>query len=80
VTEWNPIMAALIDRDVHLFAQAKTDLTGAGVFVLASLVDRPLFPRIQQRVRVRDVLNWLLLAYIILVGYHFALVLIVTLG
>jgi hypothetical protein len=86
VTEGNPFMAILIDADIHLFARTKTALTAGGVVILVALVNRPLFPRISSRLfpgrgqfRVRNLLEWILLGYILLLGYHFALVLTVIL-
>jgi hypothetical protein len=83
VTEANPFMASLLDADVNLFARAKTMLTAGGVLVLVALVDRPLFPwlfrrahRLRGRLRVRHLLDWILLGYIMLTGYHFALLLL----
>lgn len=86
ITEGNPFMAALVDSDVHLFARTKTALTAGGVVILVALVNRPLFPGISSRLfpgrghfRVRNLLEWILLGYILLLGYHFALALTVIL-
>lgn len=86
VTEANPFMALLIEADLNLFARTKTVLTAAGVVVLVALVNRPLFPEVTRRLfpgrgqfRVRNLLEWILLGYLILVGYHFALILTVIL-
>jgi hypothetical protein len=83
VTEANPFMASLLEADVNLFARAKTALTAGGVLVLVALVDRPLFPwlfrradRLRGGLRVRHLLDWILLGYIMLTGYHFALLLL----
>jgi hypothetical protein len=86
VTEANPFMAALIETDLDLFARTKTILTATGVVVLVALVNRPLFPTIthrlfpgRRRFRVRNLLEWILLGYLVLIGYHFALILTVIL-
>lgn len=87
VTEANPFMALLIEKDVALFARTKTALTAGGVVVLVALVDRPLFPRITRRLfpgrgnfRVRNLLEWILVGYICLMGYHAGLLSLFFLG
>jgi hypothetical protein len=77
ITEWNPFMAALIERDVQLFAGVKTALTGGGVFVLASLADRHVFNR---QLAVDRILKWVFLTYVLLLTYHLALIARVALG
>lgn len=86
VTEANPFMAALIEADLDLFARTKTVMTAAGVVALVALVNRPLFPTITQRLfpgrnrfRVRNLLEWILLGYLVLIGYHLTLILTVIL-
>ncbi len=83
VTEANPVMALLLEADVRLFAGTKTALTAGGVMVLVALVDRPLMPGVARRLsgredrfRVRHLLDWILLGYIMLTGYHFVLLLL----
>ncbi len=67
--EWNPFLAGLIERDVQLFANVKSALTSAGVFVLAVFVDRSLF----QRIPVRRVLEFILVTYCLVIVYHLSL-------
>jgi len=69
VREWNPFLAVLLEQDVQLFANVKTALTSAGVFVLAAFVDRSLF----HRIRVRRILEFILVGYCLLVVYHLSL-------
>ncbi len=69
VREWNPFLAVLLERDVQLFANVKTALTSAGVFVLAAFVDRSLF----HRIRVGRILEFILVGYCLLVLYHLSL-------
>jgi hypothetical protein len=69
VREWNPFLAPLIDQDVQLFANVKTALTKAGVFVLVVFVDRKLF----RRIPVKRVLDGILLVYCLLILYHLTL-------
>lgn len=77
IVEWNPFMAALIERDEQLFAGVKTALTGGGVFVLASLADRTVF---NHTLEVQRILRWVFLAYVLLLAYHLALIAGVLLG
>jgi predicted DNA-binding ArsR family transcriptional regulator len=69
VREWNPFLARLIEHDVQVFANVKSALTSAGVFVLAVFVDRSLF----QRIPVRRVLELIFVGYCLLVLYHLSL-------
>jgi len=71
VREWNPFLAVLLERDVQLFANVKSALTSAGVFVLAAFVDRSLF----HRIRVRRILEFILVGYSLLIVYHLSLLL-----
>lgn len=74
VREWNPFMAALIERDVQLFATVKSVLTHGGVFVLVAFVHRSLLGRIP----VKRILELVFIGYLLIILYHLVLTLIVT--
>jgi hypothetical protein len=75
VTEGNPLMAVLIERDVRLFARTKTFVTAGGLLLLVVLLERYMVAR----PRMAQLLDYLLLAYLALIGYHFSLTLLVLL-
>lgn len=74
VREWNPLMAALIARDVQLFATVKSVITHGGVFLLVAFVHRSLFNRIP----VKRILEVVFGAYLLIILYHLVLTFIVT--
>lgn len=74
VEEWNPILAALIERDPQLFAGAKAVVTHGGVFVLVAFVHRRLFGRIP----VRRILEVVFGIYLLVIIYHLVLTYLVT--
>jgi hypothetical protein len=65
--EVNPFMAALVSRNVAVFAGLKTAMTGISV-VLMVVLARYRFMRV---VRVEMALYGVLLAYVLLIGYEF---------
>jgi hypothetical protein len=69
VYEWNPVLAPLIKADVQLFANFKSAVTKAGIFVLVIFVDRSLF----QRIPVRSILEMIFVVYCFLILYHLTL-------
>jgi len=69
VYEWNPLLAPLIKSDVQLFANVKSAVTKAGIFVLVIFVDRSLF----QRIPVRSILEMIFVVYCFLMLYHLTL-------
>jgi len=69
VHEWNPLLARLIEADPQLFANVKSLVTHAGVFLLVLLVDRRLF----RRIAVRRILEGIFLAYCFIILYHLSL-------
>lgn len=69
VTEWNPLLATLIERDVQLFANVKSAMTKAGVFVLVVFVDRTVF----RTIPVRKILNAIFVVYCLVILYHLSL-------
>lgn len=69
VEEWNPMMRALIERDVQLFANLKVALTAAAVLVLVACYHG----RLLGRVPVSWVLKGTFAGYAALMGYHLLL-------
>ncbi len=74
--EWNPFLAPLIEADLQLFANVKSALTHAGVFVLVLFVDRSLF----RVLPVRRILEAIFVAYGLLILYHLGLIVRVMLA
>ena len=65
-TEVNPVMDFLIREHPRMFAVVKMALTGGGVLVLVAAARAHLF----RMVRVKTILQWVLLCYIALFGYE----------
>ncbi len=76
VYEWNPVLAPLISHDVQLFANVKSALTKAGIFVLVVFVDRSLF----RHIPVRSILELIFVIYCFLILYHLTLMIRVSGG
>ncbi len=72
--EANPLMAALVYRDIAAFAVAKMVLTGGGVVLLVALSRLRLFGRI----KVVQALYATLLIYVVLILYELSLFAAVT--
>lgn len=68
-SELNPIMAWLMETNMHWFAAAKMALTGGGVLVLVAISRARVF----RVVRVVNVLHWFFAAYVALIGYEWVL-------
>ena len=69
VTESNPVMNVLLLFDVRLFVGSKILITGAGVISLVMYSRLMMFGRL----RLRRFLNFILLFYILLIGYELTL-------
>jgi hypothetical protein len=65
-TEANPFMDFLLGEHPRLFAVVKMGLTGGGVLVLVAMARAHLF----RLVRVKTILQWCLLGYVVLFGYE----------
>ncbi|MEX0842989.1 MAG: DUF5658 family protein [Gemmatimonadota bacterium] len=74
VYEWNPVMAVLLDRDLRLFAAAKSIMTNGGVFLLVAFLHR----RVLGRIPVRHILELVFGAYLLIMIYHLTLTFTVT--
>jgi len=73
VREWNPLLAFLIEQDVQLFANVKSALTKAGVFVLVVFVDRTIF----RSIPVRSILHAIFVVYCLVITYHLILMTVI---
>lgn len=69
VTEWNPFLAALIERDLQLFANVKMGFTGGGVLLLAGIHHA----RLRYGILVRRILEAVCLGYVVVTLYHLTL-------
>lgn len=69
VHEWNPFLAALLERDAQLFANVKMGLTGVGVWVLAAIDGS----RLRSFLPARPILWGILGVYAVLLLYHLTL-------
>ena len=76
VHEWNPVMDALIQNDVQMFAWLKTGLTSGGALVLASVAKQKLFGSTTGR----RLLELVTLIYTALMLYHSTLLIKIFLG
>ena len=65
-TEANPLLDWILHKHPELFAVIKMGLTGVGVLVLVAAARAHLF----RVVRVRTILQWVLLGYVCLFGYE----------
>jgi len=65
-TEANPILDFILHKYPELFAVIKMGLTGGGVLVLVAAARARLF----RVIRVKTILQWVLLGYIVLFGYE----------
>ena len=65
-TEINPVMDKLIQSNVQAFANAKMAVTGVGLVALVTLSNFRVF----RGLRVSRLLDFILLAYLLLVGYE----------
>lgn len=65
-TEANPLLEYVLAEHPELFAIVKMTLTGVGVLVLVAAARAHLF----RVVRVRTILQWVLLGYVMLFGYE----------
>ncbi|MGD2168537.1 MAG: DUF5658 family protein [Gammaproteobacteria bacterium] len=65
-TEANPVLEFILNQHPQLFAVIKMTLTGGGVLVLVAAARAHLF----RVVRVKTILQWVLLGYVILFGYE----------
>jgi hypothetical protein len=68
--EWNPVMRALLERDVQLFANLKVAITSGSLIFLVVCSQMAVLNR---RVRVERLMHVMLVAYLALMVYHFAL-------
>jgi hypothetical protein len=68
-SEINPIMAWLLETNMHWFAAVKMTLTGLGVLVLVAVGRARVF----RLVRVVNILHWFFAAYVALIGYEWLL-------
>jgi len=64
--EANPFLEYVLTNHPELFAVIKMVLTGGGVLVLVAMARAELF----RVVRVKTILQWLLLGYVVLFGYE----------
>ena len=64
--EANPLLEFVLREHPHFFAVIKMGLTGIGVLVLVAAARAHLF----RVVRVKTILQWLLLGYALLFGYE----------
>jgi Domain of unknown function (DUF5658) len=64
--EANPVLAYVLTYYPELFASLKMLLTGLGVLVLVAMARARLF----RVIRVKTVLQWSLLGYVVLIGYE----------
>lgn len=65
-TEANPILDYVLREYPELFAIIKMGMTGLGVLVLVAAARAHLF----RVVRVKTILQWVLLGYVVLFGYE----------
>jgi hypothetical protein len=65
-TEANPLLEYVLNEHPQLFAAIKMTLTGVGVLVLVAAARAHLF----RIVRVKTILQWVLLGYVLLFGYE----------
>jgi hypothetical protein len=64
--EANPFLDYVLTYHPELFAVIKMTLTGGGVLVLVAMARAHLF----RVIRVKTVLQWCLLGYVVLIGYE----------
>jgi Domain of unknown function (DUF5658) len=64
--EANPLLAYVLTYYPELFATLKMLMTGMGVLVLVAMARLRLF----RVIRVKTVLQWSLLGYVVLIGYE----------
>lgn len=64
--EANPLLEFVLNEHPELFAIIKMGLTGGGVLVLVAAARAHLF----RVVRVKTILQWVLLGYVLLFGYE----------
>lgn len=67
--EANPFLAYVLTHHPGLFAAIKMTMTGGGVLVLVAMARARLF----RVIRVKTVLQWCLLGYVVLIGYELSL-------
>jgi len=74
--EINPFMRALLEADVRLFINVKLGITGTALIFLCACAERVVFGRI----RIVQVLGWLVGFYAILIGYEVCMLLFGLVG
>jgi hypothetical protein len=64
--ETNPFLAFVLAAHPKLFAALKMGLTGTGVLVMVAMGRARIF----RLIRVSTIMHWVLLAYVVLIGYE----------
>ena len=64
--EANPFLAFVLAAHPKLFAALKMGLTGTGVLVMVAMARARIF----RLIRVSTIMHWVLLAYVVLIGYE----------